>query len=163
MKVTSSVLPIATTVSIVQAPCHRPLHDLIVDTIVKATQLRSLWLKGFLCVYVLGKSRERYHPCKKQQDNITTRPGNDKYNKPQSVLRTLRNKKQSDHLNAIELDSMPTQARFIRANNCAVSAQESLRDGSEQEAPKRPTARPQSHHISRDSRICPHGIPTWKH
>jgi hypothetical protein len=34
---TSSGLSIATTVSIVQAPCHRPLHDLIVDTIVKVT------------------------------------------------------------------------------------------------------------------------------
>jgi hypothetical protein len=110
MKVTSSVLPIATTVSIVQAPCHRPLHDLIVDTIVRATQLRLLWLKGFMCVYVLGKSRERYHPCKKQQDHMTTRPGNNKYKKLQSVVRTLRSKKQSDHLNAIELDNMPTQA-----------------------------------------------------
>jgi hypothetical protein len=115
MKVTSSVLPIATTVSIVQAPCHRPLHDLIVDTIVKATQLRLLWLKGFVCLYVLGKSRERYHPCKKQQDHMTTRPGNNKYKKPQSAIRTLRGEKQSDHLNTIELDSMPTQAGFIRA------------------------------------------------
>jgi len=46
-KITSPGLPIATTVSIVQALCHRPLHDLMVDTIVKATQLRSLWLKEF--------------------------------------------------------------------------------------------------------------------